>query len=69
MNRDKWGSVGCSYIDCSDYSERKEGQVDSLGVRVLEVKIVLAILEELGRSNVKSNLDLSFVAGVGNGSD
>lgn len=43
--------------------------INVLGVRVLEVKIVLAILVELGGSDIKSNLDLSFVTGVGNGGD
>lgn len=42
---------------------------DILGVGVLEVQIVLALLVELGRSDVKGNLDLAFVSSVGDGSN
>ena len=33
-------------------------------VAYLEVKVVLAVLVELGRSNVETNLDLASVAGL-----
>ena len=53
-----------------DVAEVEVGELlarDPLGrvrVGVLEVEVVLAILVELGRGNVESDLDLALVAGL-----
>src|SRR5690606_24475095 len=35
-----------------------------IGVGVLEVEVVLAVLVELGRGNIESDLDLALIAGL-----
>lgn len=66
LDRDN-GVVGNELL--VESSELLAGQVLGLvRVGVLEVEIVLAVVEELGGSNIHTNLDLVSVTGLGNGS-
>ncbi len=65
LNGDDWSILNESLVHFAKLLGRDP--VSWVGVGVLEVQVVLAVLVELGGSNVHADLDLTGVAGLLNG--